>query len=731
MLTKRLLICVLAGLVVAPAITKAEDPARFLAVEAWEGKVTHALTENGEFDADGCHISWHANHAANATIKVMPLYFQLPGLAAWQTTAGTNVTYDLTFAEDFTGTCPGEPPGGQSATGDDQRFSEMGNVFGVQIDVTNNTYEVSMVAGIPCEVTIGPNTLDSSTAWVVEPVSFVRPLPAAGMALSGEETIDLNNCTGCGAYFATAISTLTDRLNGTVKVTWNLQPLSTNELKVVIEPLAYDAWIPEGDRFFDQTHRGNTLKVKATLLNKDGTPTTRKAQRFTFELVELSQEPGVCMNYPAAAIADVEADLRFEEELMQPEQWELLDETKTAKTREGSYSTVTAEVSCFDYGAYGKLKVKAEVDGRTIEGVWKADENQEFVLLPKRIEDSKIAEAWINQQNAQSASDEDDEENVPEGDGHKGDGLSVYEEYRGFRENRKHIRTNPWKKDLFIRDEINIGESRRGIGLFEVETGFDVHAKLRAAEITDDNRINFNYGDASRHVVDQHGVRVRRYTQDTGFSRAENLPGRNNNGTPGTKSSVYMIPDLGTGETGAQVLGGNGVARFSRSAQPFFVASLAHEISHCCAVYHHGSRDYKVRWSEVSVSNQVELRENGFTAIQLRWEPSLVCTNYGPYLRDKIGIGADHGQHSGDANCYMRYATAWAYVLKRDPSVRMLVNEVKGLSICTSAAGTVVNADAHQPQSRYGPADTANRRGNCKGQLCVNDLYMDSPDHTR
>jgi hypothetical protein len=284
---------------------------------------------------------------------------------------------------------------------------------------------------------------------------------------------------------------------------------------------------------------------------------------------------------------------------------------------------------------------------------------------------------------------------------------------------------------LFIRDEINIGESRRGIGLFEVETGFEVHAKLRASEIADDNRINFNYGDASRHVVDQHGVRVKRFTQDVGYAQAQNLPGRDGNGTPGTKSSVYMYPDLGVSQTGAQSLGANGVVQFSRSAQPEFVADLAHEISHCCCVYHHGESDYTVRWSEWLVSNQRELRENSFTAIQLRWEPSLVCTNYGPYLRDEVLIGTDHGQHSGDANCYMRYGAAWAYVLKADPSVRMLVTETKGLSICTSAAGTVVNADAHRPQSRYGSADTANRRGNCKGQLCVNDLYMDSPDHKR
>jgi len=82
----------------------------------------------------------------------------------------------------------------------------------------------------------------------------------------------------------------------------------------------------------------------------------------------------------------------------------------------------------------------------------------------------------------------------------------------------------------------------------------------------------------------------------------------------------------------------------------------------------------------------------------------------------------------------MRYAVAQAYP-KADTNVRYWVkgDELKGIFLCISPVGTGVNAPGRSPQPRYGDADqtTNHPRGNCAGQLCVNDLKMNDDLHDR
>jgi len=160
--------------------------------------------------------------------------------------------------------------------------------------------------------------------------------------------------------------------------------------------------------------------------------------------------------------------LRFESRINQPPlvvpALSIPDGGMTATTPEGEYAVVIAGISSFDFGAYGKLKVTAEVNGREIVGYWKNDpaKEQKPLLLPKRKPTSWIADKWKEDQGVSDLSDTDDEENEPVGDTHKGDGLSLYEEYRGFSENLKHIRANPKKKDLFVCDRIGNAISLSG-----------------------------------------------------------------------------------------------------------------------------------------------------------------------------------------------------------------------------------------------------------------------------
>jgi len=79
---------------------------------------------------------------------------------------------------------------------------------------------------------------------------------------------------------------------------------------------------------------------------------------------------------------------------------------------------------------------------------------------------------------------------------------------------------------------------------------------------------------------------------------------------------------------------------------------------------------------------------------------------------------------SGDPGCYMRYGDKGVFYSDADPAVRYIPDQAQWqnrTAFCTDPHGTGVNAPGHRPQSRYG--DAAPGRGNCAGQLLVNDRY--------
>ena len=80
------------------------------------------------------------------------------------------------------------------------------------------------------------------------------------------------------------------------------------------------------------------------------------------------------------------------------------------------------------------------------------------VPLPQDEDDNYIADQWQREQHLSSCDGLEDEDYKPEG-ATKGDGLSLYEEYRGFMIMSKHERLNPRKKDLFIYDPDQLVEN--------------------------------------------------------------------------------------------------------------------------------------------------------------------------------------------------------------------------------------------------------------------------------
>jgi len=94
-----------------------------------------------------------------------------------------------------------------------------------------------------------------------------------------------------------------------------------------------------------------------------------------------------------------------------------------------------------------------------------------FMPIPYRLnDDSQVSDSWKELNKATKLQDDDDNEEGQNGvgDEHHGDGLSLYEEYRGFIENKKHIRTSPVKKDLMVCSLIKNDRWQSGVFILKV-----------------------------------------------------------------------------------------------------------------------------------------------------------------------------------------------------------------------------------------------------------------------
>jgi hypothetical protein len=482
-----------------------------------------------------------------------------------------------------------------------------------------------------------------------------------------------------------------------VTVTWSFRPLGVTETEVVVESAALDSWRPLGTL---DGKRGNTIDLTAKLLAKGTVSPPQGAQvaSWTWDFVSVSREPGVLMNYPRFAEADHNPDLRFEESpafSLDPEG----QHATSVPTALGTESTIT--VGSYDWGGFGAVKVTCTlVGGKQYVGYLKTDPAQTEIRLPKRPIGGFIAESWKRDNGVMGLADDSDAEEDPIGDGNKGDGLTLYQEYRGFIENGKRIEGNPTKKDYFINMHTGDGYLQ-GVSLFKRLSGLEVHYRIGDDEMEADRVINRNY-DAGPRVTNQHAVITRINILISGFAITVGGPG-----TPGMIDVIYMpmrIPSVyDFSLPGVQV--------------DYRNTTLAHELFHACNVYHHGDfGDYATTWLRSAGTNNVT--ENG-QPITVIWEATGENVNYKQPPQRKVNIGAFSGRCSGDMSCIMKYDDCSAYTPRLTPSIRYRAEEQWGNNLCVSEQGTGTNQAGRTPQSRYGPA--ASGRGACALQILVND----------
>jgi hypothetical protein len=516
------------------------------------------------------------------------------------------------------------------------------------------------------------------------------------------------------------------------------------DVECIVEIEGYEKWLPLAV-VGSPTSPGSRLLVKATLQPKGADiRSPLHAVRFRFELDDTSREPGIAMNSPRfgndgswVPDKDPNPDMKLSTRGLDGE---LSNEDQKAVMKPINSSTghdfAMVAVESYDFGAWSNLHVICELDdGREIPGLIKLKNGPTAdITLPKRSNGSKIADVWRDKYKL-GPNDAEDSDKDPVGDGNLGDGYSNYEEYRGFVVDGHHVRTDPLKKDLFIRNRIGAA-AEPGLTLFANLTGLAVHSKLQESEIPETRIININRTNASPRSSQepQHGL-IMVYQMSGDASRADMRDDAT--GRPKNVETVQILRSLAPG-------GRESSSSFTASDEVELDSTIAHELCHSIGVHHHGDSDIgRVAWGRVERTiagkktawfeerMMIPLQSGGYRVSSIPGLHIRIFTSLTTELLPTLGSPYDHpqtlwvgvygGQHSGSDACIMRYDCSQAYVLPDRPRDRFISpGEPTGRGICNSAAGEGINASTKDPP-RYSDATL----GDCVHQFAVRD---DAPE---
>ena len=292
--------------------------------------------------------------------------------------------------------------------------------------------------------------------------------------------------------------------SGNEKITLiaRLTPGNPPPAKMIIEPndsKAYDDWLPipasddpEVQKVYGDTQRLSfTATIKAKEEGRAAPPGT-----IDFYLRDVSHNSGKCGNDPRGGGGDSGSPpvgLRFAKS--QPSVIVDANDPTHAYTSD-LVTSATVIVEATDTGAYGKLYAESQELG--IDARYERT-NQVFVPVPRDDDDNHIAYAWEKQQgiDGKRLAANSDDENQPFPN-HKGDGLSLYDQYRGFVVRLDDGKGNPIKKyqridvkskNIFVRvreDDTEAALIRRSVEHFGKITHFAIHF------IYDDTGLNFD-----------------------------------------------------------------------------------------------------------------------------------------------------------------------------------------------------------------------------------------------
>lgn len=458
-------------------------------------------------------------------------------------------------------------------------------------------------------------------------------------------------------------------------------------------------WLPQWN---------NAVELKSYLLyNEGGTwkPALAHMGRIHFfELLNVSREKGNCMNWEPPGRAKACRDYKLDDLDEQMEVFQRPSDpgpftcggaqywlhSRSQKPVKEETVTVISE----DQGSYGFLRSFANINhggADSIKGetpvyvpvpippekvphpsgrAKKTIYTDNRVTVPRDIDENKIADGgWRTQGNVlikDPVNPRDDNDSQLPGDGYPGDGLSNYEEYRGFLVNGFFIRTNIFHKDLFINNAAGLNLTNFRAALTGTNGDkVDIH-EIRSSEYVDNatREVNFNFNPQLHYQP----VLFEPLRAQKGLWLVD---GKQSAAKPGLLGQAYTsdarFADVNTPPNWVTTIFVYSTAihkyclREGINESEKLTHVVSHELGHGISMYHHGDE-----------------------------------------------IHAMGGLQSGDVDCIMRYDNIPPFNL----------GEAIGKTFCIDSKGTGSNAqDPCEVPYCYG--DAARGRGNCIHQFRI------------
>jgi hypothetical protein len=430
-------------------------------------------------------------------------------------------------------------------------------------------------------------------------------------------------------------------------------------------------WLPEN---------GNGVKVDAGI---EGGAT--EPMDWRFELSDVTTERGECLN---SENRDRQPDLYFDDDINVA-----LGLTSAQKTGDAwriettePLERVTLWVASRDYGAWGNLRAWIKM-GNEWQPVAVEGSELDYITIPldEAGGENFVADAWERSEGIALGQDcrIDDDEKGPKNI-HRGDGLSLYEEYRGVLVKGDHFRTHPTIKDLFI--HIQPGSGLDGFGNYFLNAaGTAVH------ELSENELL----GPGDTQEVNRNSSTDKRWGQ-----------GHRQHGKKIVLGETYM--SVGSPACGKAAVPGKLITITCKDKETF-----VHELMHSLSVSHHGFPE--VRTIEVC------RREDEFEGF---W-PDADCSEGPPGLRTDVPVAFPESPYSGDQLCFIAYrGGVYGYVTRFPPTpalnedgtlAKFRAPEEPRNRICRSPDGTEFNANGQQVK---GAMDGL---GNCWDQIHIRD----------
>jgi hypothetical protein len=356
-------------------------------------------------------------------------------------------------------------------------------------------------------------------------------------------------------------------------------------------------------------------------------------------------------------------------------------------------TSVAVTVTAMDYGAIGSLRAFVQSDDCEGAGGWQpvpvrvGGDTRDSLSLPLDADDNLIADALEPYRGIASGTDGDAE---PKGNGMAGDGLTAFEEYRGFlvssgacprSAGALHVRTNPIVKDLFVHTPDP--ELEMALPHFAWSSGLDVHA-ICETQYAGNPVIDWTgaaHGDLGTRAADRSRVvnltlqsaRIRAWR---GHAVSQEVPqhglyliARTLNGPSGVACSndppSCSDEDLGPPMLTSVVIVDKDALMALTRPRLALMATTTHELGHAVGLPHHA---WKVEnWKAVTVRRNIggdpdapPVVPPGPDCVDPRDQPAEATI--GMYFKGEfIGCGTNeiivrHGQNSGHAECPMRYS---------------------------------------------------------------------------